>query len=268
MKLFIIVFAIVGMATNSCTINVNAETVEGNGNIVTRGYDVSAFNEISVSLPAKVNYTVSDVYSCNIRVDENLLDYIEIKVKDRELLLGKKQLFNSTRLNSTQFVIEVSAPSLEELNLASSGAFTFHSPMNVNNLEINLAGSGNVFFKEGTHIGKLELSLASSGSVLFPELSSEEVELDVAGSGSAKIEGGNINELDVSIAGSGSLESYAELTKLEVNIMGSGGVTAKVNEMLKYGIVGSGQVRYYGNPKVEGDKIGSGMVKQINAPKR
>ncbi len=266
--LLIIVFAIVGMASNSCTINVNAETVNGSGNIVTQGYDVSAFNEISVSLPAKVNFTVSNVYACNIRIDENLLDYLEIKVKDRELLLGKKQMYSGINLRPTEFVIEVSAPSLEELNLAGSGAFSFQSPMNVNELEINSAGSGSVLFEKAARVGKLEMNLAGSGSILCPELTADEVELSVAGSGSAKIEAGNINKLEVSIAGSGSFESHAELTKLEVDVMGSGDVTAKVNGTLKYSIAGSGRVRYYGDAVVKGDKIGSGKVKQIDAPNR
>ena len=36
--------------------NPSMETVEGNGNIITRDYDVAGFDEISRVLPATVNY--------------------------------------------------------------------------------------------------------------------------------------------------------------------------------------------------------------------
>ena len=130
MKRHIIIIAavIIGMTLNACTINVDGEsfgfkTVKGDGNVVTRDYDMAAFNAISTSLSATVNFTIADSYSCTVSLDENLFDYLDIKVKDNELLMGKRQEDKNTSLKATQFVIEVTAPSLENLNLAGSGTF-------------------------------------------------------------------------------------------------------------------------------------------------
>jgi hypothetical protein len=87
-QLIILAAVILGLTFSSCVISINGETVKGDGNVVTRDYDVARFDEIVCALPATVNYTVADSYSCTVRVDGNLLEYIDIKVKDGELNAG------------------------------------------------------------------------------------------------------------------------------------------------------------------------------------
>ena len=62
-NIIIIAAAIISMTLNACTINLDGEslggkTIKGDGNIITRNIDVTAFNEISTSLPATVNFTM------------------------------------------------------------------------------------------------------------------------------------------------------------------------------------------------------------------
>ena len=84
--------ALMGLALSSCHFSfdfdaLNGETITGNRNVVVRNYDVADFNEISTSLPATVNFSVAETCSCTVRVDENLFDCIEIKVKNGALKL-------------------------------------------------------------------------------------------------------------------------------------------------------------------------------------
>ena len=51
---------------------------EGDGNVVTHDYDLAMFDEINNVLPATINYTVADNYSCRVTLDENLFEYIDI----------------------------------------------------------------------------------------------------------------------------------------------------------------------------------------------
>ena len=264
--------------TSQCELPAS-NTIEGNGNVVTRAYDITAFDEVSVALPATVNYTVSNTYSCRVRVDENLFDYLDIRVKDKELLMGtvktkdgdaKVKAGNGTinvnisvNLRPTEFVIEISAPSLEEVNLASSGEFVFLTQYDAKSLEINVAGSGDIVFKEKTHISDFEINVAGSGNVECNQITSEKMDVNIAGLGDVDIKSGNISKMEASVAGSGSMTSHAELEKLEASIAGSGDITAKVNGTLEYSIIGSGSINYYGNARVDGTKLGSGSVKRI-----
>ena len=242
---FLIIAAlIVAMLVQSCTIAISGEslggeTIKGNGNIVTRDYDMTDFNGISTSLSATVNFTKADNYSCIVSVDENLFEYLDIKVKDNELLMGKRKEDKNTNLKATRFVIEVTAPSLEYLNLAGSGTFNALSPLKGEKLEVNLAGSG-----------------------VCNELIADELDSNVAGSGDLKVVSGQVREAEAGMAGSGDIVLTCDIENLDANIAGSGDIKARVNGKLTYGIFGPGDIGYYGNPVVEGDKVG-GKVSRL-----
>ena len=237
--------AITGVSFSSREFDSSIETVKGNGKIVTRDYDVKKFDELLCALPAKLNFSVSEEYKCAVRLDENLLDYLEIKVKRGKLLIDKSPKSNYISLGATEFVIDVTAPCLDEINLSGSCNLDILSPLKVKKMEVNLAGSGNVVFKEETVVDNLELSVAGSGDII--------------------IEKGSIWVLETDIAGSGNLKVQADVEYLDANVMGSGNIIAKVNGPLKYYIVGSGNINYFGNAKLKGKTFGSGKVIQLNA---
>ena len=253
--------AILCMALVSCTINVDGEsfggkTIKGDGNIVTRNYDLSGFDAISTSLSATVNFTISSECSCTVRVDENILDYLDIKVKDGELLMGKVKDQKNVNLRATEFVIDITAPSLEQINQAGSGTFNVFSKLEGEKLEANQAGSGDIFFKEIVTVDKAELNVAGSGDMVCDELVADELDTDVAGSGDVKITNGKVRKAEASVAGSGDIVLTCDIENLDANIAGSGDIKARVNGNLTYSIFGSGDISYYGNPVVEGDKVG------------
>ena len=267
-NILIIAAVIISMTLNACTINLDGETlggktIKGNGNIVTQTYDVSAFNELSVALPATVNFTVSNDYSCTVRMDENLLEYLDIKVEDRELRLCKQKKHNNTHLNATEFIIEVTAPSLEEINLAGSGTFNALSPMEVDKLEANVAGSGDIIFKKTVTAKEIELNVAGSGDLFCNELIADKLDADIAGSGDMKVVSGTVREAEASVAGSGDIVLTCDIENFDASIAGSGDIKARVNGKLSYSIFGSGDIGYYGNPVVEGEKAGASKVKRL-----
>jgi len=267
-QVLIIAAAIISMTLNACTINLDGEsfggkTIKGDGNIVTRSFDVSAFDVISTSLPAKVNFTVSDDYTCTVRVDENLLGCLDIRVKDQELLMGKQKEDKNTNLKATEFVIEVSAPSLKNINLAGSGAFNALSPLQVEKFEANLAGSGDIIFNKTITVQEIGMNVAGSGDLVCNELIADKMDANIAGSGDMKVASGMVREAETSVAGSGDIVLSCDIEKLNANIAGSGDIKARVSDKLTYGIFGSGTIGYYGNPVVEGDKIGSSKVNRL-----
>ena len=52
----LVFMAVLGTKAQTYINNDSAKTVKGNENIVTRDYDVAGFDEISMVLPATVNY--------------------------------------------------------------------------------------------------------------------------------------------------------------------------------------------------------------------
>lgn len=224
-------------------------TVKGNGNVISRDYNVTAFDEISTVLPATINYTVSDHYSCCVTLDENLFEYLDIYVNDDHLKLSLVKSFKQVNLKPTKFIIEISAPTLEEISLAGSGDFHFLSPLKTDKLEISSAGSGKVVFDKDANFRDFEMSIAGSGDLRFEKLVAEIVELSVAGSGSAIIKNGTVKTMEASIAGSGSILACCQMERLD------------------YSIAGSGSISYYGDIEVNGKVVGTGKLKRIDSKK-
>lgn len=268
-NILIITAAIISMAFVSCTIKFDddflrgGENVKGNGNIVTKTYGVSAFNEISIALPAMVNFTVSDNYTCTVRVDENIMEYLDIKVKNEELVMKRYDPQKDINLRPTEFVIEVTAPSLEEISLAGSGTLKVLSPLEGKELEVNLAGSGEIVFNETVNYRKIELDVAGSGDLICTELIADELDATLAGSGDVKVSSGNVHEAEASVAGSGDIVLTCNIETLEANIAGSGDIKARVNGRLDYTILGSGDIGYYGSPVLKGNNVGHNSITRL-----
>lgn len=260
--------AIICMALVSCTINIDGEslggkTIKGDGNIVSRDYDVNAFDELSVALPATVNFTVGNDYTCTVRVDENIMEYLDVEVDDNTLILKLQDEHKTVNLRATTFVIDVTAPRLEDINLAGSGTLNVLSPMEGEELEVNLAGSGDIVFNETVTVQEIDLSVSGSGDLACAQLIADNLDATVAGSGDLKVSFGSVRRAEASVAGSGDLNLFCTIVNLEANIAGSGDIRARVSGKLMYHIVGSGDIGYYGNPVVEGDKVGSGSMTRL-----
>ena len=267
-QILIIATVIISMTLNACNIHIDGETlggktIKGDGNIVTQNYNVSSFDELSTSLSATVNFTVSDAYTCSVRVDQNLLEYLDIRTKGDELILKKQEEHKNITLQATEFIIDVTAPSLEGINLAGSGTLNVLSRMETEELEVNVAGSGDVYFKEPLIVGDLELNVAGSGDIACDALEADQLDANVAGSGDLKVDSGTVREAEASVAGSGDIVLLCDIVNLEANIAGSGDIKARVRGKLTYGIFGSGDIGYYGNPVVEGDQVGVSRVKRL-----
>lgn len=267
-QILIIATVIISMTLNACNIHIDGETlggktIKGDGNIVTQNYNVSSFDELSTSLSATVNFTVSDAYTCSVRVDQNLLEYLDIRTKGDELILKKQEEHKNITLQATEFIIDVTAPSLEEINLAGSGTFNALSPMEVDKLEANVAGSGDIIFKKTVTAKEIELNVAGSGDLFCNELIADKLDADIAGSGDMKVVSGTVREAEASVAGSGDIVLTCDIENFDASIAGSGDIKARVNGKLSYSIFGSGDIGYYGNPVVEGEKAGASKVKRL-----
>ena len=268
-SILIIATAIVSMALSACNINIDGEsfgneTIKGNGNLVSRNFDVNAYDDLSVVLPATVNFTVAEEYTCSVRVDENIMDYLDIKVDGNELILKKQEKHKNVNLRATSFVIDITAPSLANINLAGSGTVNVLSPIEREQMEVNVAGSGDIVFDQAVTLQKIELNVAGSGDLVLNELAADKLIANVAGSGDMKVTRGTIREAEASVAGSGDIVLTCDIENLNADIAGSGDIKARVSGTLKYGIIGSGDISYYGNPVVDGEKVGRGQVNRLS----
>lgn len=274
-----------------------AQTVTGSGNIITKNYPVTGFNELDISVAADVIFTQSDNFDVKITTDDNLFDYIAVKIKDNELTICRKAGKSATQISigekdftinkhnlgkikPTQLVIKISAPNLEDINFMSSGTFNFNNDFTGNELNMEVVSSGKITSSNSISVKKLEIELSGSGKIDLKKTKINELEIGLAGSGNVTLNGtidnadvevagsgnvllsGTFGEADIEIAGSGNAKVDGTINQAKADIAGSGSVTfGTIKSTLKYDIIGSGNVIYSGNPSISGNKIGSGSLK-------
>lgn len=229
------------MCLLSCD-NCSAQNVKGNGTVVTKDYQVSDFNELELCLPATLNFKIGEAYSCRVMVDENLVEYLGIRVEGKELKL--KNARKNTSLCPTNFVVEITAPSLKGISLAGSGVVNVLTPLQAHEMEAEVTGSGDIVFKEKVEVKKLDAEIVGSGGIVFDDLSTLKLDVEVAGSGDVTVSG-MVKDAEVDIAGSGEID----LSKATV-------------ENVRYSIAGSGIVYYCNVGHITGNRRGSGAAVQ------
>ena len=271
-----VIFSLVGMG------NLNAETIKGNGKIVTKEFDVRDFDEITLSMPATVHFTQSDQYSCSVTIDENLVPFIGIKVigddlsikqvpsKDGKPLLsfsmGDKDVsvpkYQYPTLQFTKFEINISAPHLEDVKVNGSGIFVFSTEFSNVKLDADVNGSGQIIAENGLRVDELDVELSGSGSVKFAQVTAEEVEVTSSGSGNSTLNGA-FDELDLTLMGSGNIKVSGNSKSAKTKVAGSGNIhLGNVSGLIRYEIAGSGNIYYSGDAEIRGFAAGSGIIQK------
>lgn len=278
MKKFAIFIACIGLilSTSACSQSKsynsgswNSNKVVASKNYVTKEVKVDNFTRLSVAGSPDVIFTQkSGGPEVEIYTSDNIVDLLDIKVKDNTLSVGFKRNVNVTY---NKLEIRVSAEMLNGVYVAGSGDINLKNGLKINeNLTISIAGSGDI---EGSNIqcndlkisvagsgdittnnitcNNLKVTVSGSGDMVLRNVTSTATEASVAGSGTAAITGTTGNA-SYSVSGSGDLftENY-EAKRVDASVAGSGNIKCFVTEFLKARTSGSGTIGYKGNPQVD-----------------
>jgi hypothetical protein len=235
-KIFVIVF--MGLTLfQSCL--VDFKTVKGNGTIVNEELVIEDYNEISISSFADVIYEQRtwDQPFLQISVDENILPFLDIKVKDEKLIIRSK---DNTNISPTRFKVYTNSSILNKAKISGSGNMHLKGEINTDNIEIGISGSG---------------TLATDS------LYCDKFDLWISGSGKANLKG-VCNNASFKISGSGKIMAFDyQVQDLKCTISGSGTMKIHVNNSINAAVSGSGNIKYRGNPhKIDQRVSGSGNV--------
>lgn len=246
-----------------------SKTVKGNGNVITKEIPISDYDEISYVGKMNIEYKQSDgAPSLTVKVDENILSNVEIKVKGRTLVIQpkyEKKSFgrnSSLSLDPTVFEIKTNSRSLKDIDAVGAGEFKVLSPLSGDKLEVSIAGSSTVHFTKLLEVRKAEFSVAGSGDLIAAKLKADNLDCSVAGSGSIKIEG-EVERSDLSVAGGGDIHTFGcKQRKAECSVAGGGDIEVYAVEQLDASIAGGGDIRYEGDPKLSQSVIGGGSIRK------
>lgn len=221
---------------SSCYLPINA--VLGNGNIIKNDKSIPNISEVVLKGSGDVYITKGDKPSLIIETDDNIINLLDTKTSENQIILDTKESISPTKL-----IYWITVTNLNE---------------------IIIDGSGDVMVNEGFKSDNFNSIIKGSGDVFVKNLNVESLRILINGSGNVKMSGtSNITSLEID--GSGDIIMNEMISKrVTALINGSGDMKINVIEYLKAIINGSGDIGYIGNPSTFETKVnGSGDIYKI-----
>jgi hypothetical protein len=230
----------VAMLSGCFPIVTGGEQVVGSGRSATQEYDFSGFTRVGVGSAFEVDINQGDDYAVAVTVDDNIVEYLDVRVDGDTLLIGLRP---SLRLGFRNMVLraEITMPDLAGLDLSGATRTRVNGFSNDRMVDIEVSGA----------------------SQLTGDLTSGE--MNVEASGASRVElNGETGALDARASGASTLR-LQDLASTDTRVDASGASTIVVNPSgrLTGDASGASTVRYAGSPStVQVDTSGASSVRQ------
>lgn len=215
-------------------------TITGSGNVVENEESITGFDRVEVQQSFRVTITQGEEYQVTIRVDDNLVDQLDVRKSGSTLRIGLEPARSFTIFNATMQA-EIVMPELKAVDLSGNSRAVITGFASGDNFEAGLSGSSEL---EGDlEAGDTRLGLSGSSQVALSG-SGEDLTIDASGSSDVDLSNFPAGNADIDLSGASTAI---------VNISGRLDVSAS----------GSSDVYYLGNPTLGRiDTSGSSSVSQ------
>ena len=217
--------ALVLVATACQMVSGSGNRVSGSGNVVTRAIQVTSFSKLEVTGSFTATVSVGNSESVSVRVDDNLVDSLDVGVSDDQLHIGLKP---DTSVRNATLEADITVRSLESLEGSGATSIVLSDELAADTMTVTVSGASRVSGSIAIGSGSIELSGASNAVL----------------SGSA-------STLDVTVSGASHLDTK-ELTirQLSIDLSGASEADVTVTGSLSASASGASTLRYAGSPTI------------------
>jgi hypothetical protein len=208
-------------------------TITGSGTVTTKPVTGSSFSKIEVGDAFDVNLTVGDADQAIVRVDDNLVDHLDVGVTGETLHLSLKP---RTSVRSATLHADVTVRSLSDIEVSGAGQVHLSGAVTGQRLSLMVSGAGGL---DGTiRVG--------------------EANVELSGASRAKL-AGTAGHLVVKESGASDLEAdQLQAEDLTVNLSGASTATASVTNTVSAELSGASSLRYGGSPTFTRREVSGG----------
>ena len=234
------------------------DAVEGSGEITVEARNLDSFDRVKNFGPFDLYISQGSDQDVVIRFDDNLIEFVETKVKGHTLHVSTDESFVSDHTCR----IEITLPELESISSHGSGDI-YIDRLKAESFDLKVSGSGDITVDELT-VADLTYDVNGSGDCELNGITARDCEIEISGSGDAELSG-SCDELRIEISGSGDIDARdLEVKDATVAVYGSGDVSVNVSERLDATVYGSGDISYYsdGLDKISTHVSGSGRIRK------
>lgn len=275
------------MAGISCSFaNDKSSVVEGNGEVITKSFQVDNFKGVSVggfsngygvsfkevlqiishnkrttngAATPTFYYKQGASSTLSITTDKNIMPLLAVKAKDGKLSVTADQAIAPTKME-----MRGSSEVLSSVEVQGGGTFILDSPLTGDELEMSIQGGGDLFFEPNVTLHECEMNVSGGGTVKIAKLQCSEVEANIAGGGTITL-AGTAEEGEFNVSGGGDLFGYdMQIKKVECNVAGGGTAKVYASDTIKGQVTGGGDLYYKGDPaKAKTSTAGGGEVHKV-----
>ena len=207
-------------------------TITGSGTVTTKPV-TGSFSKIEVGDAFDVNVTVGDADQAIVRVDDNLVDHLDVGVTGETLHLSLKP---RTSVRSATLHADVTVRSLSDIEVSGAGQVHLSGVVTGQRLNLTMSGAGGL---DGTiRVG--------------------DANVELSGASRAKL-AGSAGHLVVKESGASDLEAdQLQAEDLTVNLSGASTATASVTNTVSAELSGASSLRYRGSPTFTQREVSGG----------
>jgi hypothetical protein len=229
--LFLLVALLVG-----CT--PPGDVITGSGNVVIQEEKTSGFDKVEVSHAFKVDISQGETFSVVVRIDDNLLQYLEVVKQGSTLKIGLK---TDRITRDSTLEAEVTLPGLTRLDLRAASQATIAGFKSTDALNVDL----------------------SAASRLGGDIEAGDAQLDVSDA-SQVILGGSAGDVTIDASGSSTVDlADFPVADAKVDASSASKVTVNASGTLDVDASSASQVYYLGSPTLGTvDTSGESSVEQ------
>ncbi len=199
-------------------------TITGSGNVVTQEEAITDFDKVDISSAFNAQINQGDKYKVVIRVDDNLVEYLQVEKAGSTLKVGLKP--GVSLVTNATLEAEISMPELTGIELSGASEAEISGFHSSKGLTVDLSGS----------------------SSLKGDIEAGDTTFDASGSSDAALtgSGGNL-KLDASGSSDVDLSGFS-IVDANLDVSGASSVTVNPSGTLNVKASGASDVTYLGSP--------------------
>ena len=186
--------AVMTFAVSGCGTTLQLVSAEGSGNVITRQVAVDGFDAVNIQGQFRVTVTQGDEYRVTVKIDDNLVQDLDIHESGTRISLGDRVIRDHTlqirlrtdrsyNLRNATLVVDVVTPRLSHVDVSGASQLTLKGFEDLDEMRLSVSGAGRV-------LGELDcrdIDLDASGSA-FVRLTGDAEDLSVHASGAAHVD--------------------------------------------------------------------------------
>ncbi len=233
---------VLGLVFAALVMSRTLNIVRGSGNIVTRREEFTGFDSLDIGYAFRATVRQGDSFEVTVRVDDNLVQYLDVRQAGTVLHIGFKP---GTGIMRGTMEVDVTMPQLVSLKLSGASKGTVGGFSSDNSLALDLSGASSLQGDIRSGNMRLELSGASDAKLTG---STGDVTVGASGASRANL-AGSAGNLSVNASGASKID-VSGLTVHDAHLKASGASEIWVNASgrLDADISGASHITYVGTP--------------------